>query len=90
MSWSVNKVGKAAAVAKAVADELAKSKCVEPEESIKNAAAAIVATALAAFPPDTAVHVEAAGSQSSPTYPANGIATNQLTLKITPLYGFVE
>lgn len=89
MSWSVSAIGKPSAVAAKVAKELASIKCMEPEESIKSGVAAAVAAALAAYPESGAVRVEASGSQSTDR-DAPGIATNQLSVKIEPLWGFVE
>lgn len=86
MSWSVARTGKTAAVAAKLAEDFASNKCVEPEETIKNIVATAVATALGAFPPDTAVRVEAAGSQwGGPTQ-----FQNSLSVKIEPIQGFVE
>jgi hypothetical protein len=87
MSWHVSAVGKAPAVATKLAADIARMKCAEPEEAIKNSIAEVIAKALSAFPPDCAVRVEARGSQS----PApNDKFTNQLKVSIEPLWGFVE
>lgn len=90
MSWSVAVVGKPAAVAAKLAADIARIKCVESEETIKNAVGAAVAAALAAFPPGLAVRVEAAGSQwaPDPTKPAE--LQNSLSVKLEPIHGFVE
>lgn len=89
MSWSFNGIGKPAAVAKRAAAELSRVKCHEPEETVKAKVIEILGVALDAFPGDTAVKVEAYGSQSvDSTQP--GKARNSLTLKIEPLYGFME
>jgi len=90
MSWSVSAVGKPAAVAASIAKSIGSSKCYEPEETIKNTIGTVLATALAAFPPNSAVRVEASGSQSVPDSTKPGVATNSLTVKIEPLWGFVE
>lgn len=87
MSWSLSAVGKSRAVADRVAKSIADSKCSEPEETIKNAVGAALATALAAFPEGMAVKVVASGSQSSD---GKGNATNSLQVVLEPLYGFVE
>lgn len=87
MSWSVHAVGKAAAVGRKIAEQLAASKCVEPEESIKKLVGEQVALALAAFPAHHAVKVQASGSQSTL---ADGTKTNALSVAIEPMYGFVE
>ncbi len=93
MSWNVTVVGKASAVAAKVAQDLERIKCSEPEETIKNTAASIIATALAAYPEGYAVKVEASGSQG-PGYSSTGQQlggqVNSLNLKIEPVYGFVE
>jgi hypothetical protein len=48
MSWSVGATGKAAAVGKAIAKQFADAgKCVEPEESIRQAALAVISAAIA-------------------------------------------
>lgn len=91
MSWSVVTIGKPAAVAAKLADDFQKNPCSEPEETIRQAVAKIVATSLAAFPPNYAVRVEASGSQSCPdSSKAPKEFTNQLTVKIEPIGGFVE
>ena len=94
MSWSLNAVGKASAVAKKLANDAASIQCSEPEETIKNGVAAIIATALAAYPETYAVSVSASGSQSS-GYSADKPSValgrvNTLTVSISPMYGFVE
>lgn len=90
MSWSVGAVGKAPKVAEKLAGQFAGIKCAEPEETIKNHAAAAVAAALAAFPEEAAVSVSANGSQYVPDSKNPGIAINSLNLKIEQIYGFVE
>lgn len=87
MSWSISATGKAPAVAAHVAKSIAESKCQEPEETIKNAVGAILATALAAYPAGRGVKVSAAGSQSRD---GNGNATNSLSVMLEPVLGFVE
>ena len=89
MSWSVSAIGKPAAVAAKLATDFKKITCSEPEETIKNGVASIVATSLAAFPADYAVRVEASGSQSCPDFKAPDEKTNQLTVKIEPIWGFL-
>lgn len=88
MSWSTSAVGKPAAVAAKIAADIARIKCIEPEEAIKNKLGEAIAAALAAFPPESAVSIEANGSQSSSSQP--GIATNSFSVSVKPLYGFVE
>ena len=90
MSWSVSAVGKPQAVAAKLAKDLSSIKCVEPEETIKNAVAQILGTALAAFPPGMAVTITASGSQYVPDSTKPGEAQNQLKVDLQPLYGFCE
>jgi hypothetical protein len=91
MSWSISAIGKPAAVAAKLAAEFAKNSCSEPEESIRQSVATIVATSLRAFPPDHAVRVEASGSQSCPDFSkAPNEKTNNLSVSIMPIWGFVE
>lgn len=93
MSWSVCAVGKVAAVANAIEQQFdANGPCSEPEETVRQAAKAMIANALQAQDPNGAVQVSASGSQGS-TY-TNGSwgppYTNQLKIDIQPLYGFVQ
>jgi hypothetical protein len=90
MSWSFSATGRPGAVAAKAAADLAKLKCVEPEETIKNKVLEIIATSLATFPPSSVVQVEAGGHQSTRLQDAFGVVFNQLSLTIKPLYGFVE
>lgn len=91
MSWSVNAVGKPAVVAAKIAVDIAKVKCAEPEETIKNKVGSAIAAALAAFPPGLAVRVEAAGSQWAPEPTKKPTEfQNSLSVKLEPLHGFVE
>jgi hypothetical protein len=87
MSWSVSATGKAAAVAAKVAADLSKIKCAEPEETIKNAVGSAIAAGLAVFPPDVPVKVSASGSQSDR---GSGQLTNQLSVDMQPIWGFIE
>jgi len=89
MSWSVSAIGKPAAVAAKVAAAFAGIKCMEPEDTIKNSVASAVEAALKAFPETSAVRVEASGSQSTDGKQP-GVAVNQLSVKIDPLWGFCE
>lgn len=89
MSWSVSAVGKPAAVLKTLSDQIKRSKCNEPEETIKNSILGVLETALSAFPDGTAVSVSASGSQSKSSS-VDEKAINNLKVEITPLYGFVE
>lgn len=92
MSWSVSALGKAPAVAASIADQFSKSSpCVEPEESVRQAAAVLIATSLKAQGTSTAIKVTAAGSQSHVDYskPEKGVQ-NFVNMQIEPQYGFVE
>ncbi|OHC35503.1 MAG: hypothetical protein A2Y50_09090 [Pseudomonadales bacterium RIFCSPLOWO2_12_59_9] len=89
MSWSVSAIGKPSAVAEKLASQFAAIKCMEPEETIKNHVASAVAVALKAFPASYAVKVDASGSQST-SHAEPGVASNQLSVKIEPLWGFCE
>jgi hypothetical protein len=88
MSWSVAAIGKSSAVRAAIANQFANgSKCAEPEETIRQAAAAVIDKALEAQAEATAVKVSASGSQSS----SGGIVTNNsLSIMVDPMWGFVE
>lgn len=89
MSWSVHRVGKPAAVAATLAKDFAGITCAEPEQTIKNGVAAIVATSLAVFPSAMAVEVKGSGSQYRPDSSKDEYQ-NSVSLSITPIYGFVE
>jgi hypothetical protein len=91
MSWSVSAIGKAPAVRERIATDLGKITCTEPEQTIKNSVGSAIDAALAAFPPGYAVRVEASGSQSHPDFSkAPHEKTNQLIVKLEPIWGFVE
>lgn len=90
MSWSVNAIGKPAAVAAKLAKDFANIKCIEPEESIKNQVAATIAVALSVYPPTVVVNVAANGSQFTPDSTKPSELQNTLTVKLEPMYGFVE
>jgi hypothetical protein len=83
MSWSIDVVGRASAVASKVSEQLAIYKCQEPEETIKRQVGEIVVTACSTMGPNGAVRVTASGSQ----YTTGEISTNSLSLKIEPIYG---
>ena len=89
MSWSVQCFGKPAAVRTKVAESFASIRCNEPEQSIANAAASMIDSALAAFPPEYPVKIAAAGSQYQPDAGKPEII-NSLSLSIEAVYGFVE
>lgn len=89
MSWSISAVGKPAAVIKSVTARLNAIKCKEPEETIKASVGEIITTALAAFPEEYAVQVDANGSQTD-AQGEPGKVINNLSFTIKPLYGFVS
>ena len=88
MSWSASAIGKPKAVAENIEKQCTAYKCPEPEETIRQGAAGLVRTALEAFPEGMAVKVDMSGSQSTGSDPTK--ATNTLSVKIEPIYGFVE
>jgi len=90
MSWSVNAVGKPAAVAAKLAKDLANIRCSEPEETIKHSAATAIAAALAVYPPSWAVLVAASGSQHAPDSTKPDELVNGFFFKVEPVYGFIE
>lgn len=79
--------GKASAVLAKLEGDFARIKCAEPENSIKEQIHKSIVTALGEYPASSAVQIEASGSQ---TPGANGGFINSATMKITPLWGFVE
>lgn len=94
MSWSVQAVGKPAAVAASIELQFAASVCAEPEETVRQAARATIAGALKAQREDSVVQVSASGSMST-TYNTEtktwgAPLTNNLEIKVQPLYGYVE
>jgi hypothetical protein len=62
----------------------------EPEESVRQAAAVAIDKALEAQNPNLAVKVIASGSQGFKDYSAKTDVYNQLSIVIEPLHGFVE
>jgi len=89
MSWSVSAVGKAGAVASDVAKQFSSApKCPAPEETIRQAAAALLATVLAAQSGSQALKISAWGST---VLDANGksVASSQLSITVDPIIGFV-
>lgn len=66
MSWSVQGIGKAPAVALAIDKQFTSSgPCAEPEETVRQAARAAIAAALTAQKPEAVIQVTAQGSQST-------------------------
>lgn len=90
MSWSVAAVGKAKAVRASIAEQFTKNPCAEPEETVRQAAAKAIDVALAAQDESQPVEVTASGSQSFRDWQNKTGISNQLTMAIRPLYGFVE
>lgn len=90
MSFSTSGMGLAPAVAALIAQDLAGVKCVEPEETSKNAAGELIAAALAAYPESMAVRVDISGHQYTPD--ASKPAETVLTMKfnIEPLGHFAQ
>ena len=87
MSWSFGAVGRPAAVAAKVDAAKGQNKCINPEEGLRQAALDLIANSVRAFPDASVVTVEANGHQST----ADGErAQNTLSIKVMPLYGFVE
>lgn len=88
MSWSFSAFGKPASVAAKARETIENGyKCAEPEESIRVATLNSVATAADNFAPGYAVKVAASGSQSV----VNGVVqSNQLSVTIEPVHGFLE
>lgn len=82
MSWSASRSGKPVEVAAQLKADLEGIRCIEPEETIKNKVGEIIATALAAYPPEFSVKVSAVGSQSN----YEGGPVNDLRLEIKPIH----
>ena len=92
MSWSVAALGKAEAVRKDIAAQFTRgSKCVEPEESIRQAAAGILDKAIGNQANVYVVKATASGSQGYVDYssPEKGVY-NSLSLNVEVMHGFVE
>ena len=92
MSWSVQAVGKPAAVATKVQADLSVFRCTEPEETVKQAACTALVAAINAQAPNTVIKVSASGSQSNLYGPDGKVAgvQNNLQMSVEPIYGFVE
>lgn len=86
MSWSFSAIGKPLAVLAKARKDLTASKCPEPEETVKGKLLDALDAALTPFPADYAVKVEAYGSQSS----GGAGPTNSFSMKVEPIYGFVQ
>jgi hypothetical protein len=83
MSWSVSATGKAPAVASKIAAEISRSKCIEPEEGVKQAVGAALAAALAAQDPEQTVKVSASGHQGGDAGSGTKIS-NTLHVSVEP------
>jgi ABC-type Zn2+ transport system substrate-binding protein/surface adhesin len=92
MSWGITAIGKPQAVAAKLADEFTKHPCIDPEEGVRQAAANVIAVALAAQDPNSAVKVMANGHQFQ-NYDLKGTKStisNTLSITVEPVSGFVE
>ncbi len=93
MSWSVQAVGKPSRVAEVIENAFSQgSVCAEPEESVRQAARATIAAAVAAQRPDVPVRVSASGSMSQTHKDGKWgpPVTSNLTISVEPLHGYVE
>lgn len=90
MSWSISALGRAGAVRKSIADQFSRNTCAEPEETVRQNAAKLLDEALAAQDESQPVEVSASGSQSYKDWTAKTGVSNQLTMQVRPLHGFVE
>ncbi len=93
MSWSVAGIGKAPAVAAKLEKDFSNSgPCAEPEETVRQAARIVIASALAGQDPSVAVKVTASGTMSNSAEWPSTVAKIKNTLSITveTQYGFVE
>lgn len=80
MSWSVGGKGKASEVKEGIAKQFASgSKCIEPEETIRQEAAKLIDKALGAEDPDVTVDLAAYGSQGS----VGGKIGHSLNIRLT-------
>jgi hypothetical protein len=90
MSWSVSATGKASAVRTEIKRQFETgSKCIEPEETVRLAAASLLDAAIAAQDPSKAVKISAGGSQNF-DHSKNSVVSNNLNIVVEPIYGFVE
>lgn len=92
MSWSLGAVGKSPAIRTEISQQFNRgSKCMEPEESIRQSAAQTIDKALESISGPFVVKVLASGSQNYKNYskPEDGVCNN-LTIAIEILHNFVE
>lgn len=94
MSWVVSSVGRVAAVRDDIARQFSRQftpyHCMEPEETVRQAAATLIDAALAAQNQDFAVSVRADGRQSFEDYSKKESVSTRLNISIEPLYGFLK
>lgn len=92
MSWSVNALGKPAAVAAKLAEDFTRISLMrEPEETGRQAAAKAIAAIVPAYPDNFVVRVECSGGQYTPdSSKAPDKHVNSLTIKIETLGPIVE
>ena len=87
MSWSVGSKGKPKEVKEAIAKQFSgSSKCPEPEETLKQKAAAFINEVIEANNSDIEVEVSAHGTQSS-NYNINppGVISNSISILVRPV-----
>lgn len=90
MSWTVSSVGRVAAVRDDIARQFTLYHCMEPKETVRQAAATLIDAALAAQNQDFAVSVRADGSQSFEDCSKKEGVSTRLNISIEPLYGFLK
>lgn len=90
MSWSVAAFGKSQAVRINIADQFSRSKCTEPEETVRLAAAALIDAAIAAQDLAIVIEVSASGSQSFRDWNNKTGVSNSVSISIQPKHGFLE
>lgn len=88
MSWSVQATGRTEGVVTEITTQFDKhSVCMEPEESVRQAAKVVLLAALAGQDPTVVVTVKASGHMSK-EYETNK-NRNQLQISVEPVYGFI-
>ena len=91
MSWNVTAQGKAGALRSYYVDEFGKIKCAEPEQSIAMKLGEAVDIALASFPENFPVKVQAYGSQGQPDFhKMPNKFSHTISLQIESIYGWKE
>jgi hypothetical protein len=90
MSWGVAAQGKAPKVREEIARQFANGgKCMEPEETIRQSAAATIDAAIAGQHDEAFVKVSASGSMSFRDYSNRTDPTNSLSISIEPMHGLL-